>query len=132
VPPRGVGELILLVDDERAILSLTRRVLELAGYRVVTADNGAHAIGLFSARAAEIALVLTDLSMPAMDGTSLIGALRKVTPALPILATSGNADEATSRRLEELGVFRLLAKPYGTEALLSAIREALTRGPRAR
>src|SRR5690606_37456867 len=59
--PRGEGELILLVDDENAILNVTRQTLQSFGYRVVTAEDGAAAVGIYAQRSSEISLVFTDM-----------------------------------------------------------------------
>ena len=65
---RGKGETILLVDDEVSILDITRQTLEAFGYRVIVAEDGAQAIGQYALHRPEIALVLTDMMMPVMDG----------------------------------------------------------------
>ncbi|MBV8544041.1 MAG: PAS domain S-box protein, partial [Acidobacteria bacterium] len=62
--PQGNGEVILLADDDAAILSITQQTLEEFGYKVITAEDGAHAIGAFSRQHEEIALVITDMAMP--------------------------------------------------------------------
>jgi PAS domain S-box-containing protein len=128
-PSAGAGELVLVVDDERAILRLTRRVLEDAGYQVLTAEDGSTAMAAFAEHAAEIALVVTDLVMPKMDGPELIAALRVAAPGLPVIGTSGYFDGTTTPQLLALGVEKVLAKPFSREALLDAIREALESDP---
>ena len=87
--PRGHGELILLVDDEPAILEVTQCTLETFGYRVITAEDGAQAIALFAAHPHEVAVVITDIMMPVMDGPALILALRRIDPKVRIIAASG-------------------------------------------
>src|SRR6185295_3029803 len=75
--PTGNGELILVVDDEESIREITRGTLETFGYEVLTARDGTEAVGLYADRKNEIALVLTDMMMPFMDGPATIRALRK-------------------------------------------------------
>lgn len=73
----------------------------------------------------EVRLVITDLMMPVMDGMATIRALRKISPAIPIIPTSGLADE---NRMEELKAFQLnglLEKPYSSETLLNLVANVL-------
>jgi signal transduction histidine kinase/CheY-like chemotaxis protein len=123
--PRGRGELILVVDDEASIQDIVRQALETFGYRVATASDGAEAVALFAQRQSEIALVLTDMMMPVMDGLALIAALRRIKPDVLIVAGSGlNANAHVSRALN-LGVNHFLAKPYAVDAMLQTFRKAL-------
>ncbi len=123
------GELILVVDDEQTILRLTRRILEDAGYRVLTAEDGFKAAAAFAEHPEDIALVLTDLLMPKMDGLELITQLRRTAPGLPIIGTSGYFDESTVPQLQALGVERVLTKPFSRDALLDALQGAFGRDP---
>ncbi len=75
--PRGHGELILVVDDEIGVREITRRTLENFGYRVLLAAEGAKAVAAFAARRAEIAAVITDMTMPVMDGIATIRVLAR-------------------------------------------------------
>ena len=70
--PRGNGELILVVDDERSILEVATETLTAFGYNVVTAADGVEAVASFAANADRVKLVLTDMMMPLMDGASCI------------------------------------------------------------
>jgi len=124
--PRGNGELILVVDDEAAILDIVRQSLETFGYRVVGAADGAEAIAVYAQRSAEIALVLTDMMMPVMDGLALIVALRRIRPDVIIVAASGLTANGNLTRALNLGVTHFLAKPYAVDAMLQAFRKALT------
>ncbi len=87
--PRGDGELILIVDDEEAIRLVARRTLEHFGYRVVLASNGAEAVAVYAQHRGEIAVVLTDMAMPVMDGAATIVALRRLDPQALVIASSG-------------------------------------------
>lgn len=124
-PPRGAGERLLVVDDEKTVRDVTARTLEAFGYRVITAEDGAHALSIFAREMDRIDLVLTDMMMPVMDGPALIHALRRLRSDLPIVAASGmNANGRVARALGE-GVQHFLPKPYSAEALLRAVRRAL-------
>jgi PAS domain S-box-containing protein len=124
-PPHGNGELILVVDDDASISSITRQTLEVFGYEVLTAEDGAQAIGVFSRHQTEVALVVTDMAMPIIDGAALIAALSRMTPDVRIIATTGNASAVSMSRIARTGVTHILTKPYPAEQLLRAVAEAL-------
>ena len=126
--PRGDGETVLIVDDEAAVREITRQTLEAFGYRVLLASHGADAVALYSEHADTIAVVVTDLLMPVMDGVATIRALMKLNPAVRIVAVSGSNDTAGEALPEiEAGVIPILSKPYSPETLLQALRQVITR-----
>lgn len=122
--PRGAGEWILVVDDESSILHITQRTLEAFGYQIRIAHHGAEALDIFRAHA-EIAVVLTDLVMPNMDGPSAIHALREIRPGVAIIATSGLASQDRVTRMLDPQIDQFLAKPFTAEKLLHAVRQAV-------
>ena len=87
--PRGNGETVLVVDDEASILIITSQTLQAFGYRVLTATDGAEAVAIYAQHRHEIAVVLTDMMMPIMDGPATIRALTQINPAIKIIAASG-------------------------------------------
>ncbi|MDP5337829.1 MAG: response regulator, partial [Nodularia sp. (in: cyanobacteria)] len=89
--PQGNGELILVVDDEAAIREITKTSLENHNYRAITANDGIEAIALYVDNRDDIALVLTDMVMPSMDGITTIKTLQKINPNVKIIAVSGLA-----------------------------------------
>lgn len=119
--PCGIGELILIVDDEEAIRKITRWTLEKHGYRVLTAANGEEALNLYVENKDEIAVVLTDMMMPVMDGSSTIRALLKINPQQKIIAASGLLEIHDSHPDKLEGVSLCLPKPYTAEKLLQAL-----------
>jgi CheY-like chemotaxis protein len=122
---RGRGELILLVDDEASILAVMQQTLEVFGYRVLTAEDGARAIAQFARSQEEIALVITDMMMGVVDGAAVIAALRGMNPDLPVVATSGDSSDDWSSRARAAGAKYVLAKPYTAPLLLRIVREIL-------
>jgi signal transduction histidine kinase/CheY-like chemotaxis protein len=128
-PPRGKGELILVVDDEPAIRLITRQTLETFGYQVLTAANGAEALALYSHHASSVALVLTDTSMPVMDGAATIAALRHLNPDLRIISTSGQAHPEADPPSAPAPLLEHLEKPYSGVVLLNRIHRLLQRAP---
>ncbi len=121
--PRGRGELILIVDDEDNIRNVAEATLAKFGYRTLTAADGTDALAVYSQNGAEIAAVLTDMSMPYMDGAALIRALKKMAPDIKIVAMSGLISEGTSTELTSLQINTFLSKPFSAETLLKAFSE---------
>jgi two-component system cell cycle sensor histidine kinase/response regulator CckA len=125
VTPRGQGEMVLVVDDEAGIRKIAKRLLEASGYRVLLASDGVEAIALYRQHQAGIAVVLTDMMMPVMDGPATIQALVRLNPEVRIIAASGLAIDARSAGEAGARVMYFLDKPYTPEMLLTAIRAAL-------
>ncbi len=123
--PRGNGELVLVVDDEEAIRTVTRRTLERYGYRVMLACNGAEAVAIFAQHADEVDVVLTDMAMPVMDGPATIVALRSLKADVRIIGSSGlNANGNVSKAVDS-GVKHFVPKPYTAEAMLRVLKRIL-------
>jgi len=122
---RGNGELVLVVDDEAPILTVTRTALEHSGYRVLCGNDGAEGVRLYVQHFNEIRAVITDMSMPFMDGAALIGVLKKLDPAVKIIVTTGVAHPASMDVIKRLGVGQIIPKPCASQTLLLALKEAL-------
>jgi two-component system, cell cycle sensor histidine kinase and response regulator CckA len=121
---RGAGELILVVDDEPQIRDITSAILSRHGYRVLIASDGSEAVALFAARIGEISVVVTDVSMPNLDGAVLAGILKHLKPMVKILAMSGlSSDTGDSKMSRYTSAF--LFKPFKVEALLDAVSKLL-------
>jgi CheY-like chemotaxis protein len=123
--PRGNGEMVLVVDDETSILSITSQTLQAYGYKVMTAADGADALAIYVQHRDEIAVVLTDMMMPVMDGMATIQALMRVNPAAKIIAASGLVANGGAANEPGRGIKGFLSKPYTAETLLTAIRSIL-------
>lgn len=121
----GKGELILVVDDEEAVRESTGRLLERAGYQVLTAASGAEALALLRAPQHAVRVLVTDLMMPEMDGCAVVRAARELRPGLPIIAVSGYVADEKRAELARRGVRDVLAKPYSVSGLLDAVARAL-------
>jgi PAS domain S-box-containing protein len=120
--PRGKGELILAVDDEASILTITAQTLRAYGYRVLEATDGADAVAVFAEHKAEIDVVLTDMMMPVMDGSSTIHAIMRIRPGARIIAASGLDAHGGLAALASVGVKHFLTKPYTAGTLLRMLR----------
>jgi PAS domain S-box-containing protein len=121
--PRGHGELVLVVDDEAALRQVTRRTLERFGYRAIGASDGAGALAMYASQHDSIAVVLTDMMMPAMDGAAIIQGLMKIRAEVRIIAASGLVANGAVARAA--GAKHFLPKPYTTPTLLKALRRVL-------
>jgi PAS domain S-box-containing protein len=123
--PRGQGETILLVDDEPGMQSVTREILELHNYRVVTAGNGEKAVRRYLEQRAAIKLVVTDVDMPVMDGPELIRSLRVLDEELKFVVMSGSMQDDKAGDLKAIGIDEVLRKPCEPETLLKKLQQAL-------
>ncbi len=123
-PEGGQGKLVLVVDDEEGVRRVMRRALERFGYRTLLAGNGAEAVSAFALHRGEIAIVITDMHMPVMDGPATVVALRTIDPNVRIVASSGAETDAKLAKARAAGVRHVLPKPYSAEQLLDVLRRA--------
>ena len=119
--PVGSDELILIVDDEKNIRQVTSATLEKYGYQTLRASDGAEALAIYKQNSEKIALVLTDMAMPVMDGATLIRALQQINPPPKIISASG----LTSGHQTEINADAFLTKPFTAENLLKTMAETL-------
>ena len=126
--PRGNGELLLIVDDEESIRTVAQVTLTHFGYRVLLASQGAEALAVYAAHQNQIAIVLTDMSMPVMDGPAMVLALRALNPHIRIIGSSGLTTHDAPGSAAGVVVDRFLAKPYTAESMLQAIAAVLKSG----
>jgi two-component system cell cycle sensor histidine kinase/response regulator CckA len=112
---------ILMVDDEDLVLTMGQTVLSAYGYKVLTANSGHKALELFSQSKMHVDLVITDMVMPAMSGRELVEHLRRLSPDIRILRTSGFVRPAHDEQDDSL----YLQKPFTSQELLSKVKNAL-------
>ncbi len=123
--PQGRGELILIVDDEAAVRSITKRVLEANGYRTLAASNGIEAVALYTEKGPQIDLVVTDLNMPCMDGLDTLAELRKLNPNVRAVVCTGAGFVQESLAASDLAQYACLKKPFDATSLLNTVQQAL-------
>jgi PAS domain S-box-containing protein len=116
------NELVLLVEDESSVRRVARRALELYGFRVLEASDGAEALAL--AETEKVDLLLTDVMMPGVPGPALVASLRERHPRLPALYMSGHTDDVVRSGLIDPAT-PFLAKPFTPSQLAHKVREAL-------
>jgi CheY-like chemotaxis protein len=123
--PRGRGETVLLVEDEKPILNLSKDILERFGYRVLTASTPSEALRVARTESGTIDLLLTDVVMPEMDGRALAHMIADAHPGVRCLYVSGyTSDVIAHRGILDDGV-HFLEKPFTMQDLGSKVREAL-------
>ncbi|HEU0310773.1 MAG TPA: response regulator, partial [Sphingomicrobium sp.] len=119
----GTGT-VLLVEDEPMVRTVAERALTRHGYKVLTANNGEEALEIID-RGDEIALLISDVVMPLMDGPTMVREARKTRPELPILFMSGYAEEQLRKSIDIANV-AFLPKPFSVQELAEAVRKALS------
>jgi two-component system cell cycle sensor histidine kinase/response regulator CckA len=116
---------VLLVEDDPMIRIPIVMALKRKGWTVVATSDGREALEVFTARRSEIGVVVLDLVMPRRDGLATLHELRHLDTALPVILTSGLADDARVGTMLSLGVREFLPKPYAVEDLLAALSRAV-------
>lgn len=125
-PPESPRARLLIVDDDQLIRELHARVLNLAGYEVVTAGDGVDALEQLAS--AHFDLVLTDKQMPRLSGANIVLALRSAGSRIPVVMVSGSLAARSLPPLVAREVFAALPKPARTGEVLSAVALALNSG----
>jgi PAS domain S-box-containing protein len=120
---------VLAVDDESTVLALVRDILEMQGYRVLTARNGEEALRVFRDQAAAIDLVLLDLTMPVMGGRECFRHMKEIDPRVRVLVSSGFSADSTASEMLSEGALAYVQKPYDIDALARIVRQALGQEP---
>ena len=123
--PRGGGELICIVDDEGIVGRFTKATIEKLGYQAVAFSSAEDCLAAWQSQPAAYRVLVTDQTMPGLQGTELAAALRKLIPGLPVVIMSGYFSKISTHELDELGPVELLAKPFTTEQLGHALHQAL-------
>jgi DNA-binding response OmpR family regulator len=124
--PIWQGATVLVVDNERVTRSLVRRTLEAEDFQVEEASDGESALSLIQSRRDPFDLVLTDLSMPGIDGRQLSETLARYRPGVAVLCMSANPDAVPRIGPSDTPV-RVMLKPFSALALYHAVRDAITR-----
>ena len=125
-PPARICEppkTLLVVDDEPLVRDVETQILRLQGYTVLEAENAAEALRVAASTTA-IHLLITDFSMPEVDGLELTRRFRAVHPKTPVLMVSGSLPMIKDRA-DDLDRFAILAKPFQFDELLHKVRTLL-------
>jgi two-component system cell cycle sensor histidine kinase/response regulator CckA len=116
---------VLVVEDEDGVRRMATRVLESAGYQIVSAANGVEALAVLARKDLDIAVMLSDVVMPLMDGPELVRKALKVRPDLKIVLMSGHTDDAGLRQDIRDDRTEFIAKPFTRADLTRKIRTVL-------
>jgi len=111
---------VLLVDDERSVRHIAKRMLEHQGYEVVAASGGQEALAAFRQREGAFGVVLLDWMMPGMDGGETCDRLRRIQPGVPIVFMSGGGAPEIVAHLRGRDA-RILRKPFSRAALTRTV-----------
>lgn len=122
--PTG-SERILLIDDENAIIKIGRRMLEKLGYRVTAKTNPEEAVELFRLNPEQFDLVITDMTMPKMNGAQLIAAIREIRPSLPVILCTGFSEKIDRKKASQIGIRHYIEKPLVKRDLAILVRDAI-------
>lgn len=125
VSGRSDNQLILLVDDDEAVLSTYENLLVQLGFRVEAYSNPIEALAQFTANPEKFDLLITDFSMPEMDGAKLTLEITKLRAGLPVILCTGYANSLDGRALHDIQNFKLLHKPFSKEKILDAVLHSL-------
>jgi len=118
-------ERILLVDDEDALATMGRIMLDRLGYRVTVKTDSYEALDTFRSQPDQFDLIISDKTMPRMTGFDLVEEAQKIRPDMPIIICTGYSDEAEANKAVRLGINRLIVKPLSMDELAGAVRSAL-------
>jgi CheY-like chemotaxis protein len=118
-------ETILLVDDEKMVLEVSRELLESLGYRVYAAGSGQEAVAVYMEKKSEIGLVILDMVMPGISGGETFDRLREIYPGIKVLLSSGYSVNGEAQTIMDRGCSGFLQKPFHLENLSRKVREIL-------
>ncbi|MBT3386964.1 MAG: response regulator [Desulfobacula sp.] len=124
-PIQGGTEQILLIDDEEAILTMEKKLLERLGYQVTSQIISVEALEVFRANSNKFDLVITDMQMPNMSGDKLSAELVKINPDIPVLLCTGYNEAMSEEKAFSMGIKGFLLKPIVLKDLSQKIREVL-------
>jgi len=123
--PRGRGEVVMIVDDERPLVALAEEITAQLGYEPVGFDSSCAALAAFRAQPQRFDAVLTDEAMPELVGTELANEIRRLRPAIPIILMSGYGGAQLTNRAAEIGVNEVLRKPLHRRDLADSLARVL-------
>ncbi len=125
--PEGRGEVVMLVDDERALVELAEEALAGLGYEAVGFDSAERALAAFEAEPDRFDALLTDEMLAEMPGSELARRVRMLRPGLPVILMSGKVDTALQQRAKAAGIDAPLSKPLGLKELATRLSQALSK-----
>ena len=119
------NETILFVDDEESIADMTGKMLQKLGYEAVTKTNPAEALELFQSNPDRFGLIITDMTMPQMNGAELLAKLKEVSPDIPVILCTGHSSLIDEEKAKASGIASYITKPIVKRDIAIIIREVL-------
>jgi PAS domain S-box-containing protein len=117
------SETVLLVDDEKMIIDVGKRLLKKLGYKVLTAGSGTEALEIYSKNRDKIDMVILDMIMPEMDGGETYDMLRKINHKIKVLLSSGYSISGQATEILDRGCDGFIQKPFNIRGLSEKLRE---------
>jgi CheY-like chemotaxis protein len=131
--PRGKGnERILMVDDEVELVESGIRVLRWMGYQVKGATNPIEALEMIRAQPHQFDLIISDFSMPQMNGIQLAEEIKRINPGIHIILLSGYSSDVPKKQIKSTVINDFITKPISKNELARVIRKVLDESPPAR
>jgi len=115
---------VLLIDDEQDCLMSLRELIIHLGYQVIACPNAKDALSIVLSGKETIDLVITDYSMPEMNGLEFLNLLKRILPSVPLIMLTGFGNPGTYLKALGLGVVEFVSKPVGFEQLDRIIKAA--------
>ena len=119
------NESVLLVDDEEMVIDIGKDMLEMLGYRVLTASSGQEAISFVEDPSYDIDLVILDLIMPGLDGGKTFRSIHDLDPTIPVILSSGYSRSGKAEEIMKQGCKAFIQKPYNYTKLSTVVRNVL-------
>jgi CheY-like chemotaxis protein len=118
-------ERILLIDDEAAVLDVTKRILERLGFQVTATSSSVDALDLFRADPGLFDLIITDMTMPHMTGDKLARQIMEIRLGMPVILYTGFSEDITEGQARAMGIRGFVMKPSKMKDLSEIIRKVL-------
>lgn len=123
--PQGT-ESLLLVDDEKGITDILEEMLMNLGYTVKTSQNPQEALATFTASPSRFDLIITDMTMPHINGFELCAAIKKIRPDIPVILCTGHSSQIDDDHIKGADIAAVVIKPVTTMEMAQTIRKILT------
>lgn len=118
-------ETILVIDDEKIVLTVSREILEVLGYTVLVANSGREAIELYALGKEKIDLVILDMIMPEMSGREIFSELKKMNPDIKVILSSGYSINGEATKIMKSGCKAFIQKPFSLKQLSNQVRNVI-------
>lgn len=118
-------ETVLVIDDEKIVLTVSREILEALGYTVLVANSGREALELYALEKEKIDLVILDMVMPEMSGREIFEELKKIKPDVKVMLSSGYSINGEAMKIMERGCKAFIQKPFNLKELSNRVRNVI-------